>query len=141
MKPTALPIISLIALALLFVGCTAERGLPPPNRVQIGEIQCTDQQIAGAVRGGILEGLMAHGHSKFSTVVDDRPDLIISVNVTVTQGQVTSVACTAKRADGSLFGVSNYGQTDNREAPTECGRLGIEPLLYQIRQDQRAKVH
>jgi hypothetical protein len=136
MKPT-----TLLILMTLFAGCSTERGLPPANRVQVGQIQCADPLIAGAVRGGILEGLTAHGHSQFSQVVEDQPDLVITAVVTVTQGQVTSVAVQAKRADGSLFGVSNYGQTDNREAPTECGRLGIEPLLYRIRQDQRARAH
>jgi hypothetical protein len=157
-----------LTLVLVLVGCGDDRPLPPPITVSIQSIDSSDQRISEGIRAGIIQGLMDQDFRHYVTFSEgENSNLKLTVVVTFATGAssasggfafgnsagassesvagtfISSVSCTARRLDGTIFGVSSFGQALEPEGrfapPNECGIRSVRPLLNQIRQDQRAR--
>lgn len=146
-------LLPLLLLALL-ASCATDRAAAPPLRVMITDVSCTDKAIGEAVRLGLMDNLLRRSDHRYIVMVEkpeEHPDLTITAVVTFGQATkagnsetfISSVACTVRRTDGTLYDVSTFGQRPGDESkffpPNACGLYALDAFNETAYARQRAR--
>lgn len=144
----------LAILAGLLTSCATDRAAAPPLRVMVTDVTCTDKAIGEAVRLGMIDNLLRRSDHRYAIMVEkpeDHPDLIVTAVVTFGQATkagnqetyISTVACTVRRTDGTLYDVSTFGQRPGDESkfypPNACGLYSLDAFNETAYARQRAR--